>query len=66
MPEIYLYLYITYLVLPCTSMPRVISSYSCSTLKVLFNITTKTSKKTAVFIQFKKAFKIGILRDVID
>jgi hypothetical protein len=47
-------------------VPRVINSYSYLILEVLFNIATKTSREAAVFIQFKKAFRIGTLRDIID
>ena len=50
MPGIYLRLYITYLVLPYISVPRVISPCSYLTPEVLFNIATKTSGEVAVFI----------------
>jgi len=63
---IYLRLYIAYLVSPYISVPRVISPYSYSILEVLFNVATKTSREAAVFIQFKKAFRISTLRDIID
>lgn len=66
MPGTCLQLYTTHWVLPCTSVPRVICSCSCSTPEVLFDVVTETSGEATAFARFEKAFGIGTPRDMIN